>query len=53
MPDALILATADLRPEIETVLCADGDWPKVKGLSCRVELLKLGTPAGEDPEEPG
>lgn len=40
MPDALILATADLHEEIETVLCADGDWPKVKGLSCRVELLK-------------
>lgn len=40
MPDALILATADLDPEIETVLCADGDWPKVKGLSCRIELLK-------------
>lgn len=40
MPDALILATADLHPEVETVLCADGDWPKVKGLSCRVELLK-------------
>ena len=40
MPDALILATADLQSEVETVLCADGDWPKVKGLSCRVELLK-------------
>lgn len=40
MPDALILATADLHEEIETVLCADGDWPKVGGLSCRVELLK-------------
>jgi len=40
MPDALILATADLQPEVETILCADGDWPKVKGLSCRVELLK-------------
>ncbi len=40
MPDALILATADLQPEIETVLCADGDWPKVRGLSCQVELLK-------------
>ena len=35
MPDALILATADLQPEIETILCADGDWPKVKGLSGR------------------
>jgi predicted nucleic acid-binding protein len=41
MPDALILATADLRPEIETILCADGDWPKVKGLSCQIELLKV------------
>jgi hypothetical protein len=39
MPDALILATADLHEEIETVLCADGNWPKVKGLNCRVELL--------------
>jgi hypothetical protein len=41
MPDALILATADLQPEIETVLCADGDWAKIKGLSCKVELLKV------------
>ena len=40
MPDALILATADLQPEIETVICADSDWPKVKGLSCQIELLK-------------
>lgn len=40
MPDALILATADLGEEIDTVLCADADWPKVTGLSCRVELLK-------------
>jgi predicted nucleic acid-binding protein len=37
MPDALILATADLQPDVETVLCTDGDWPKVKGLSCKVE----------------
>lgn len=40
MPDALILATADLRPDIDTVLCADGDWSKVKGLRCRVEILE-------------
>jgi predicted nucleic acid-binding protein len=40
MPDALILATADLNADIDTVLCADGDWPKVLGLDCRVELLK-------------
>jgi predicted nucleic acid-binding protein len=39
MPDALILATADLHEDVETVLCADGDWPKVEGLSCRIELL--------------
>jgi predicted nucleic acid-binding protein len=48
MPDALILATADLQPEIETVLCADGEWPKIKGLSCKVELLKADTPADDD-----
>jgi predicted nucleic acid-binding protein len=52
MPDALILATADLQSEIETVLCADGDWPKVKGLDCKVELLKVDTPAGDDSDEP-
>jgi predicted nucleic acid-binding protein len=45
MPDALILATADLQPEIETILCADGDWPKVKGLDCEVELLQVDTRA--------
>lgn len=41
MPDALILATADLHADIETVLCADGDWLKVKGLRCKVELLRV------------
>ena len=41
MPDALILATADCHADIDTVLCADGDWPKVDGLDCKVELLKL------------
>jgi predicted nucleic acid-binding protein len=40
IPNALILATADLHQEIETVLCADDAWPKIKGLSCQVELLK-------------
>lgn len=48
MPDALILATADIHPEIETILCADGDWPKVKGLSCQIELLKVDAPKDED-----
>ncbi len=41
MPDALILATADLHGEVDTVLCADGDWSKVKGLDCHVEMLKV------------
>ncbi len=40
MPDALILATADLHEDIDTIVCADDDWPKVKGLSCKVEFLK-------------
>lgn len=40
MPDALILATADLHPDVDAVLCADAQWPKVKGLSPTVELLR-------------
>jgi len=40
MPDALILASADLHEDVETVMCADGDWPKVAGLRCRVQLLR-------------
>lgn len=41
MPDALILATADLHEEIKMLLCADDAWPKVR-VSCQVELLKPG-----------
>jgi predicted nucleic acid-binding protein len=52
MPDALILATADLNSDIEAVLCADGAWPKVKGLSCQVELLKVAPPEDDDAEDP-
>lgn len=44
-PDALILATADLHAEIETVICADGDWAKVKGLNCKVDMLSIGAPS--------
>jgi predicted nucleic acid-binding protein len=40
MPDALILATADLHEQVDLVLCGDGDWPKVDGLGCRVELVE-------------
>jgi predicted nucleic acid-binding protein len=41
LPDALILATADAAPDVETIICADDDWPKVTGLDCRVELLPV------------
>lgn len=47
MPDALILATADCHVDIHTVVCADGDWPKVKGLNCKVDLLEVDPPDGE------
>jgi predicted nucleic acid-binding protein len=40
MPDALILATADLHEDIDAIVCADDDWPKVKGLRCEVDLVK-------------
>jgi predicted nucleic acid-binding protein len=39
MPDALILATADVHPEVEVVLTGDVDFKSVRGLSCRVSLL--------------
>ncbi|MFI4978151.1 MAG: type II toxin-antitoxin system VapC family toxin [Solirubrobacterales bacterium] len=52
MPDALILATADLHEDIGAILCADDEWPKVKGLSCKVELLKVDPHKDEDPEKP-
>ncbi len=39
MPDALILATADVHERIETAICGDTDWPKVEGLDCAVEVL--------------
>jgi hypothetical protein len=45
MPDALILATADLHEDVDTAVCAHGEWPKVKGLKCKVELLKAELPA--------
>ncbi len=40
MPDALILATADVNDDVELALCAASAWTRVKGLSCRVEQLK-------------
>jgi predicted nucleic acid-binding protein len=39
MPDALILATADIAPEVEHVLTGDKQMERVTGLSCRVQVL--------------
>lgn len=40
MPDALILATAEANPEVETILSGDAATAKVAGLSCPVSLLR-------------
>lgn len=42
LPDALILATADLRPDVDTLLGGDTDALRIRGLSCRLELLGRG-----------
>jgi predicted nucleic acid-binding protein len=39
MPDALILATADVAPEVELVLTGDKKMERASGLSCRVQIL--------------
>jgi predicted nucleic acid-binding protein len=39
-PDALILATADVDPEIDAVIAGDDQWPKVLGVHARIELLE-------------
>jgi predicted nucleic acid-binding protein len=40
MPDALILAAADLHPEADVVLTGDADLAAVDGVDCRVDLLR-------------
>jgi predicted nucleic acid-binding protein len=40
MPDALILATADERPDVDVVLTGDTGFRSVRGLDCRVSLLR-------------
>jgi predicted nucleic acid-binding protein len=40
MPDALILAAADGHPKVEAVLTGDTAFKSVRGLSCRVSLLR-------------
>jgi predicted nucleic acid-binding protein len=39
MPDALILAAADLHPEVESLLTGDPDLAAVGGVDCRVDLF--------------
>jgi predicted nucleic acid-binding protein len=40
MPDALILATADGHPDVDTILTGDAGLRAVPGLSFRVSLLR-------------
>jgi hypothetical protein len=39
MPDALILAAADLHPEAEALLTGDTRFATVGSAACRVDLL--------------
>lgn len=40
MPDALILAAADLHPEAEALLTGDAGFAAVDGIDCRIDLLR-------------
>jgi predicted nucleic acid-binding protein len=40
MPDAMILATAETQPEVSLVLTGDQETAKVRGLTCKVQLLR-------------
>lgn len=40
MPDALILAAADGHPDVDVILTGDAGFKTVRGLSCRVNLLR-------------
>jgi predicted nucleic acid-binding protein len=42
MPDALIVATAEINGEVELLVSGDGDVAKVKGLGCPVRLISVG-----------
>ncbi len=39
MPDALIVATAELLPEVDSLLTGDRAVAKLRGLRCKVKLL--------------
>ncbi len=40
MPDALILATAQIDPDVDLLVTGDERAKKLSGLNCRVELLR-------------
>lgn len=40
MPDALILATADLEEDVELIVTGDKQMAKVSGVGCEVQLLR-------------
>ncbi|MHB8492529.1 MAG: PIN domain-containing protein [Solirubrobacteraceae bacterium] len=44
LPDALVLATADLYADV--LIGADAQWAKVKGLSCELHTLTAGRTRG-------
>lgn len=40
MPDALILATAEVHPEVDLVLTGDREASKIRSLTCKLRLLR-------------
>ena len=40
MPDALILATAEIHPEVDQIVTGDQQVAKVSRLRCKVQLLR-------------
>jgi predicted nucleic acid-binding protein len=39
MPDAMILATAEINPEVRLIVTGDQEVAKVSGLRCKVQIL--------------
>ncbi|MGH2988380.1 MAG: type II toxin-antitoxin system VapC family toxin [Solirubrobacterales bacterium] len=39
MPDAFILATSELHPDVESVVTGDAEWTRLRNLDLRIELL--------------
>lgn len=40
MPDTLIMATAETQPEVGLVVTGDQETAKIRGLTCRVHLVR-------------